>query len=127
MPRSPGRWGGTLGRNRHEKSSKYCVASRKAATVTKQFFLLIIGRDIEPQIKLGQKNHSSLEINSSKVGGIGKKWCKTLPKYTTSIGFLLKSEKLMNFINFLTFNGNPMEVEHFGRVLHHFLPMPDFG
>ena len=60
----------------------------------------------------------------SIASGLSKKWCKTLPKYTTSIGFLLKSEKLMNFINFLTFNGNPMEVEYFGRVLHHFLPMP---
>ena len=64
-----------------------------------------------------KKNHSSLEINSPKVGGSGKKWSKTLPKCSTSIGFALKSEKLMNFTNFLIFNGNPMEVEYRCRLL----------
>tara|TARA_B000000460_G_scaffold176015_1_gene125509 strand:- start:168 stop:554 length:387 start_codon:yes stop_codon:yes gene_type:complete len=102
----------------------YFSGLKTFATSPKQFFLLTIGQDIEAQKNLDQKNHSSMEINSPKVGGSSKKWCKTLPKYTTSIGFLLKSEKLMNFTNFLIFNRNPMEVEHFGRVLLHFLLLP---
>ena len=88
------------------------------------FFYWVLVEILKHKKNLDQKNHSSLEINSSKVGGSNKKWCKTLPKYTTSIGFPLKSEKMMNFTNFLIFNGNPMEVEHFGRVLLHFLLLP---
>ena len=80
--------------------------------------------DLEAQKKLDQKDHSTLEINSPKVGGIGKKWRKTLQKMSTSIGFPLKLRKLVNFTNFLSFNGNPMEVDNFCRVFLYFLPMP---
>ena len=104
-----------LGRFRYAKTN-YCFSELQiCATSPTQFFPLTIGRDIEAQKKLDQKNHSSLEINSSTVGDIGKKWSKTLPKYSTSIGFSLKIKKLVKFIDFLIFNGYPMEVEYLGE------------
>ena len=111
--RSPGRW-----KQISEVSGKFNVlffGIKNIRNIAQTFFLLTIGQDIEAQKNLDQKNHSSLEINSSTVGDIGKKWSKTLSKYSISIGFPLKIKKSMNFTNFLVFNENPIEIGYLGK------------
>ena len=76
--RSPGRWVETSGKIVRKKNMYSEVGSRKVATVTKQFFLLITThRRLEKQKNLGS-DFWFHEINSLSAGNIAQKMTKTL-------------------------------------------------